>query len=269
MWISTSTLQLTCTSWSSKTVDYNYSMVYAGVILLGLGAGWLVNYLADVLPRHRRFVRADCPNCSTPYPLIDYLLFRPCRACAQTRGWRPFLTQLFFLAGISYIWLHPPLRLGFWLAYILLIFLAVVFVIDVEHRLILHPVSMIGAVLGLAIGTFLHGFYIALIGGAVGFGSMLVLYHFGEVFARFMSKRRGLAIEEVALGFGDVNLGGIIGLLLGWPLIVFGLLSAILVGGAFSFLFVMSMLIRRRYEAFTAIPYAPFMILSVIYALFF
>ncbi len=243
-------------------------MVYVGVILLGLGAGWLVNYLADVLPRQRRFVRAACPNCEQAYPIAHYLLLRPCPACGRSRGWRAFLTQLILLAATFYLWFDPSSRLGFWLAYILLIFLAVVFVIDLEHRLILHPVSMIGALLGLGIGIYLHGIFTTLLGGVVGFGSMLVLYYFGEVFARYMSKRRGLAIEEVALGFGDVNLAGIMGLLLGWPLVIFGLLFAILVGGAFSFLFVVFMLIRKRYEAFTAIPYAPFLILSVLYALF-
>jgi leader peptidase (prepilin peptidase)/N-methyltransferase len=195
-------------------------------------------------------------------------MLRPCRTCSRPRGLRTYLTQAILLAFVLYLWFDPSARLGFWLACVLLVFLAVVFVIDVEHRLILHPVSMFGAVLGLGIGTYLHGLSVALIGGAVGFGSMLVLYYFGEVFARYMSKRRGTPIDEVALGFGDVNLAGIIGLLLGWPLVIFGLLFAILVGGAFSFLFVVYMVIRRRYEAFTAIPYAPFLILSVIYALF-
>jgi leader peptidase (prepilin peptidase)/N-methyltransferase len=128
-------------------------------------------------------------------------------------------------------------------------------------------VSLAGAVLGLAVGIPLHGLSSTLIGGAVGFGSMWVLFYFGEVFARYMSKRRGEIIED-ALGFGDVNLAGIVGLLLGWPLVIFGLLFAILVGGAFSLLLVVGMIIRRRYHAFTAIPYAPFLILSVIYALF-
>ena len=104
-------------------------MDYLVVVLLGFGAGWLVNYLGDVLPKHRRLVRATCPNCDNPYPLIDYLLFRPCRTCARKRGWRPPLTHLIFLAGTWLLWFSPPLRLGFWLGYILLIFLAVVFVI--------------------------------------------------------------------------------------------------------------------------------------------
>jgi len=243
-------------------------MLYLGITLLGLGAGWLVNYLGDVLPRYRRLVRPACVNCGHGYSFTNYLLLRSCPACGRPRGWRTYLTQGILLAATISLWIHPSSRLGFLLAYILMLFLAVVFVIDVEHRLILHPVSLVGALLGLGMGTYMHGLSVALIGGAVGFGSMLVLYYFGEVFARLMSKRRGVTIDEVALGFGDVNLAGVVGLLLGWPLVIFGLLFAILVGGAFSFLYVVFMLIRRRYEAFTAIPYAPFLILSVIYALF-
>jgi leader peptidase (prepilin peptidase)/N-methyltransferase len=242
-------------------------MFLAVVLLLGLIAGWMVNYLADVLPATRSFSRPDCPNCGHPRGPADFLLLRGCRTCGTSRGRRTYAVQAVMLTAAFYMWLNPSPRLGFWLEYVLLIFLALVFVIDVEHRLILHPVSLVGAVLGLGIGTYLHGLSSALIGGAVGFGSMLVLYYLGELFARYMSKRRGETIED-ALGFGDVNLAGIVGLLLGWPLIIFGLLFAILVGGAFSLLLVAAMMIRRRYQAFMAIPYAPFLVLSVVYALY-
>jgi len=243
-------------------------MIYIVLILLGLLAGWLVNYLADVLPTTRSFTRPTCHNCGQRFSILDYLLLRSCKSCGQSRGWRTYLTQLILLAATIYFWIHPSHKLGFWLAYILLIYLAIVFVIDVEHRLILHPVSLAGALLGLGIGIYLYGLSTTLIGGAVGFGSMLVLYYFGEVFARYMARRRGQAIDEVALGFGDVNLAGVIGLLLGWPLVIFGLLFAILVGGAFSLLYIIVMSLRKRYHAFSAIPYAPFLVLSVIYALF-
>jgi leader peptidase (prepilin peptidase)/N-methyltransferase len=242
-------------------------MTYIGVTLLGLIAGWLVNYLGDVLPRTRRFTQPACHSCSSFHPIREYLLFRPCGACKRPRSLRAFLTQGILLAATFYLWTFPSSRLGFWLAYLLLVYLAVVFIIDVEHRLILHPVSLAGAVLGSGIGIYLYGLSTTLIGGAVGFGFMLVLYYFGEIFARYMSKRRGELIED-ALGFGDVSLAGIVGLLLGWPLVIFGLLTALLAGGAFSLLLVVVMMIRRRYQAFTAIPYAPFLILSVVYALF-
>jgi leader peptidase (prepilin peptidase) / N-methyltransferase len=249
-------------------MGYNAAMIYVGVALLGLLAGLVVNYFSDVLPRYRSLVRPRCPNCGQAYSLAAYLSLQPCSNCGRPRGRRSYLTYVVMTAATLYLWIDPSSWLGFWLAYILLIFLAVVFVIDVEHRLILHPVSMVGAALGFAIGSFLHGWTVSVLGGAVGFGSMLVLYYLGDVFARYMARRRGLASDEVALGFGDVNLAGIIGLLLGYPLVIFGLLFAILLGGAFSLLLVIVMLIRRKYEAFTAIPYAPFLILSVIYALY-
>ena len=71
--------------------------------------------------------------------------------------------------------------------------------------------------------------------------------------------------DEDALGFGDVNLAGILGLLLGWPAIWFGLLLGILGGGLISLVIVLFMLIRRRYKEdalMVFIPYGPYFILS-------
>jgi prepilin signal peptidase PulO-like enzyme (type II secretory pathway) len=144
----------------------------------------------------------------------------------------------------------------------------VVFVIDFEHRLIMHPVSIVGAVLAFGIGWQVNGWLQTLIGGAVGFGSMLAFYFLGEVFARYMAKRRNQEIEEVALGFGDVNLSGIAGLFLGFKYIFQGLLFTIFAGGLASLLVILVMLIRKRYQAFTPIPYAPFLILAIIFYLF-
>jgi len=47
----------------------------------------------------------------------------------------------------------PPKELGFWLGFFLLIYLAVVLIIDLEHRLVLHPVSYFGVALGVAGGN--------------------------------------------------------------------------------------------------------------------
>lgn len=247
----------------AKRLDYNNRMTILVILPLGLLAGWLVNYLADVLPATRSFSQPTCPHCGAPRSLVDYLLLRPCGSCRQPRSWRTYLTQIILFVGTAYAWLVPPKSLGFWLGYLLLIYLGVVFVIDVEHRVILHPVSLAGALLGLGIGIVVHGPLIALIGGTVGFGAMLAAYYLGEWYVR--AKK----VDDVALGFGDVNLSGVIGLMLGWPLILFGLLVAILLGGVFSALYVGFMLARKQYRAFAAIPYAPFLVLSVIYVFFF
>jgi len=237
-------------------------------VILGLAAGIMVNYISDVLPFTRRLSQPACPKCAEPFAWKDYLLFKACRSCGHKRSLRTYLVFLILVAGTVYIWLNPPRQISFFLAYLLLTFLGVVFVIDAEHRLIMHPVSITGAILGLGIGSYAHGLVPTLVGGAFGFGSMLLLYFLGEVFTRYMSKRRGEAMEEVALGFGDVNLCGVTGLLLGWPVILAGILFTIFAGGIGSLLVIAYMLIRKRYNAFTPIPYAPFLIFSILFYLF-
>jgi len=60
-----------------------------------------------------------------------------------------------------------------------------------------------------------------------------------------------------------------LGLLLGWPGIVAGLVLAILLGGVISLFYLLVMLVLRKYKAFTAIPYGPFLVASAILLLFF
>ena len=148
-------------------------------------------------------------------------------------------------------------------------YFGIVIVIDLEHRLILHPVSWLGAVLGLATGVWLHGWLSTLIGGAVGFGIMLVFYWLGILYVRKFASMKGQPIEEGdAFGFGDVNLSGIMGLLLGWPGILAGLVLAILIAGAVTLLYLAYMLITRRYVPNTALAFGPFLAASTIYLLY-
>ncbi len=239
-------------------------------ILLGWLAALLANYISDVLPATRKFTTPTCQHCAAKTAWSDYLLLKPCSACGKARSWRTWSVQFLGVATSLYIWFAPPQGLNYWLSFILLIYLAIVFIIDVEHRLILHPVSYVGIAVGLLIGITLHGIQSTLIGGTVGFGAMYLLYYLGVLFARRMARKQAeTAIEEGdALGFGDVNLAGIIGLILGWPLISFGILAAILAGGAVSLLLIIGMLLMKKYQAFAAIPYAPFLILSVVFLLF-
>jgi len=237
-------------------------------LILGLLACYVINYISDVLPFTRRFSQPACQKCGEPIDWKDYLLLKACSSCGQKRSARTYVVLLVLIAGTIYIWIDPPNRINFALAYIVLIYLGVVFVIDLEHRLIMHPVSITGAFLGLVVGIFAHGLVPTLLGGAFGFGSMLLLYYGGEVFTRYMSKRRGEEIDEVALGFGDVNLCGVTGLLLGWPVILAGLLFTIFAGGIGSLLVIAYLLIRRKFSAFTPIPYAPFLLFSVLFYLF-
>lgn len=177
--------------------------------------------------------------------------------------------ELAFAATTLGIWITPPERLGFVPGFIWLIYFGVIMVIDIEHHLILHPVSWVGAALGLATGLWLHGWASTLIGGLVGFGSMLVFYWLGVLYVRVIARRKGHPVEDGdAFGFGDVNLSGVIGLLLGWPGILAGLIYAILFAGAITLLYLVGLLIARRYTPNIALPYGPFLAASAIYLLY-
>ncbi len=142
------------------------------------------------------------------------------------------------------------------------LFFSLVIIIDIEHHLILHPISIIGAVCLGIIGYIRHGGIATLLGGITGFGLMYLLYLIGIWFGLFLSKRRGTPVEE-GLGFGDVTLAGVCGLLLGWPGIIIGLFFGILLGGFYSLILIVFSLIRKKYKPYRTIPYGPFIAMAV------
>lgn len=182
---------------------------------------------------------------------------------------RTWIVELVAILTTTWLWISPPPALGFPLGLILLIYFGVVVVIDLEHRLILHPVSIAGAIMGLFVGVRLHGWLFTLLGGLAGFAVMLSLYMLGNLFGRLLARKRGETFDEEALGFGDVNLSGVLGLVLGWPGILLGLVLAILAGGLVSFVYLLVMVLAKRYRAFVAIPYGPFLISGAVLLLYF
>ena len=236
--------------------------------VLGWLLGALINYLSDVLPVTRRFTPALCPQCQAKRSLLDYLLMLPCRACGTRRSIRAWVVQISAVAVAVGSALFPPERTGTWVTLVLMVFFGVVAVIDIEHRLIMHPVSLVGAVLGGAVGVWLHGWLPTLLGGVAGFGIMFGLYYLGALLARWIGRMRKQEIDEEALGFGDVTLSGVLGLLLGWPGIVAGLVYAILLGGLVSLIVIVYQFAVKRYQAFQAIPYGPFLLLAAVILLF-
>ena len=256
-------------------------------IALGWLAGWLVNYFADVLPFTRRMSQPTCLHCNTLFTWKNYFLFQPCQN-GHPRKARLWIFQIIILAASIYSWITPPFmkspytwitpssKIGYILGLILIIYFGVVFVIDLEHRLILHPTSIFGAFLGLLIGAIAHGIVPTLLGGLGGFLMMLAIYYFGVLFTHMRTKRliaNGQEPDdEEALGAGDVILITILGFILGWPLIWFGLLIGILLGGFFSLLIILWMVIRGGYKQnilMTFIPYGPYFITSAFLIIYF
>jgi leader peptidase (prepilin peptidase)/N-methyltransferase len=85
-----------------------------------------------------------------------------------------------------------------------------------------------------------------------------------------MNRSRGIDIEEVAFGFGDVRLAGVVGLLLGWRVLPVSLYITIVLGalGALTYIIIRK-LAGHKYAAFSAIPYGPYIVAAAIMVLLF
>ena len=240
-------------------------------ILLGFIAAWLVNYCADVLPASLRFSRPACPSpdCQKPFGWGDYLLLRSCKHCGRRRSVRTFVVIGLGLVAAIYLWLSAPAKLGFGLGLLTFSYFLCVGIIDLEHRLILGPLSLTGLVIGGGTGWLMHGWQRTLIGGGVGFALMMVFYLFGRLFSSARARQRGEDPKqaEEALGSGDVTLATVLGLFLGWPLIWFGLLVGALFAGVVSVLIIVMFAARRKYKQnalMVYIPIGPMFIVSAI-----
>jgi prepilin signal peptidase PulO-like enzyme (type II secretory pathway) len=230
-------------------------------IVTGILSGTLVNYLGDVLPWTRRVSKPVCNQCGEPIPWNDYFRFKPCpNAHRRLIRWG-IVWGFYILLSILMVFI-PPTKLEYLPGIVIFTYFGLLGLIDIEHRVVLNETVFVGLAICVIYGIFLHGIANALIGGLVGFGVMFALYGLGLVFSRWMAKKKELPADEVALGFGDVNLSGLLGLAVGWPLVILELLSAILAAGVISGIIILGMVLLRKYRPFQAIPYAPFLILA-------
>jgi len=247
----------------------------AGMLLWMILSGWalgvLINLLADSLPFDRRLHRPDCMACTAPRPLRSWSAVLAgvtgswrCAYCGTGLRERNLAVELFAAAALPALWFFRPLGSSFWPALAIGWVFLLIAVIDIEHRLILHVVTLPAMLLFAGLGALdpQLGIKRTLLGGATGFLLFFLLYLLGAAFSGWVARRGGRASGEVALGFGDVTLATLIGLAVGFPGVIEALIRGILYAGLFSILFMLSMLARRKYSAFMPIPYGPFLILG-------
>jgi len=128
-------------------------------------------------------------------------------------------------------------------------FLIVIFFIDLDHQLILNKVSYPGIVVAF-IFSFLWpdlGVVNALTGGAIGFAILFLPF----------------IIYPKGMGGGDLKLALMIGLMVGSPEVLVGILMGI-IGGGLAAILLLGLRIKRRGEA---IPFGPFLCIGAMAAL--
>lgn len=207
-------------------------LTFAAIVgALGLFVGSFLNVCIYRLPLGRTVLwgRSHCPACDRQIrawenvPVVSWLLLRGrCAGCgARISPQYPIVelvTGALFAAGA---WLYGPslllvARLLFASA------MVVLFMIDLQHRILPNVITLPGIVAGLAFSLALPpGFRDALIGAV---GCSLLLFGMGELVSRVLGKE--------ALGFGDVKMIAMMGAFLGWQLTLVALFLASFLGSA-------------------------------------
>ncbi|HLC03315.1 MAG TPA: A24 family peptidase [Anaerolineales bacterium] len=246
-------------------------MAIIGMGLLGLLIGGMINALADSLPVDKKVHLPECHSCGAPRPWFAWFGFlgllvggRTCAYCGIRRGKRAAVVEIVASLGTIWIFTSQPSPARIASSILVSAIFLLIAVIDLERRLILHVVSLPAAIIIGLLGILSPspGALRTLAGGAVGFIAVLGLFLLGEAFTKAVNRLRGRPLDEVAFGFGDVNLAGLIGLAVGWPGVVAALLVGMLAAGLFSLGYLIVMFLRRSYSAFTPIPYGPFLIIG-------
>jgi leader peptidase (prepilin peptidase)/N-methyltransferase len=253
----------------------------AALGVLGLLIGSFVNVVAYRVPIGMSVARprSACPNCRTQIaardniPVISWILLRGrCRTCRIPIPDRYPLVEAMVAAGFVTValWAWQPGTLSSAgqaplinpLLPLLLILVsagAALWLIDLDHLRLpdvivgpLYPVAL----LGLLVAGWVNGDWPVGMGQALASAGVWLVV-FGGIWLGSLGR---------AMGFGDVKLAPVLGLVLGWvgwgPSLV-GLFAGFAVGAVVG----VAMIIRYRAGRGTRVPYGPFMLAGALIGL--
>lgn len=167
----------------------------------------------------------------------------------QKSLWLNAAVELFTALLFAYLWERFGLSRELLLLAFLCSFFLLISIIDLKYRLVLNILIYPAAVVTLLLRSVPPGrdTLITLLGGAVGLLPFLLV----------------ALLKPGTMGGGDIKLAALIGLIVGFPQVLWALSLGILAGGAIACL----LLLTRRWGANSHIPYAPFLCLGAVLSL--
>jgi leader peptidase (prepilin peptidase)/N-methyltransferase len=239
--------------------------------LLGLAVGSFLNVCIDRLPQNKSIVNppSHCEACQHKLaakdliPVFSYLRLRGrCRYCQASVPrrlfWVELATGLIFALLYWHYGLSPELGV---MAFYACIFI-IIFVIDLEHGLILNKVIYPSMVVALLLAlvpqswltqeiwltqTIKPGIASAALGGGIGFALFLLI----------------AIVSRGGMGWGDVKLAALIGLATGFPLVFLAIIMGAILGGIVA----VALLIAKKRKRRETIPFGPFLALAAMVTL--
>ncbi len=225
--------------------------------LFGLAVGSFLNCLIYRLENNQSFLkgRSFCPRCrhnlSWPdlVPILSFLsLGGRCRYCKKSISWQYPLVELG--TGLLFLFIF-----SFHLAifhYLIVPFLVVIFVYDLKHYLIPDKIIYPAILLAFFCDALFNfpdltlGYLPAALAAAAFFLAII-----------FLSRGKWL-------GWGDVKLAFLMGLILGWP----NILLALFLGFATGAIIGVGLIAAGKKSLKSAVPFGPFLVTGTLLTLF-
>lgn len=226
--------------------------------LLGMVIGSFLNVCIDRLPVGESLLHpaSRCPACQRRLavkdliPVFSYLWLRGrCRYCRAPIPKRALGVELGTGLMFAFLWWQYGLTLELGIMSFYWCLLTIILVIDLERGLILNKVVYPAIAIALIIAAFTPdpGIVAGLIGGGFGLVVMLLL----------------ALLYRGGIGWGDVKMAGLVGVMLGFPRILVALLLAVVGGGLIAGI-LLALKVRGRKEA---IAFGPFLSLATMFTL--
>ncbi|WP_246940865.1 prepilin peptidase [Bacillus pinisoli] len=235
--------------------------LYTYIFIIGLVLGSFYNVVGLRVPLNQSIVtpRSACPKCHqtlTPLqliPVISYLAQRgACRSCGVKIS--PLYPVMELTTGILFV--LAPLLLGWsvelFIAWAFISLLMIVFVSDIKYMIIPDKVLLVFAVILLLARTILSPltpWWDSLLGGAVGILLLMII----------------ILASKGGMGGGDMKLFGVIGLVLGWKLVLVAFFLSTLIGTFIASIGLALGKVKRK-EPF---PFGPSIVLGALITYFF
>jgi len=232
----------------------------AGFIVLGTVVASFLNVCIDRLPNNESLLspRSHCSSChhrltiKDLVPVFSYLWLRGrCRYCQSPVPRRLLWVEVGTGALFGYLYWHYGLSIELAITSFYCCLFIIIMVVDLEHQLILNKVTYPAMGVALLINVFSDepGIVHAAIGGGIGLGLFLLV----------------ALLSRGGMGWGDVKMAALIGLVTGYPLIFVALVVAIILGGLVA---VMLLLFKKKSRK-EGIPFGPYLSLAAIATLLF
>ncbi|MGC9513604.1 MAG: prepilin peptidase [Fidelibacterota bacterium] len=244
------------------------NIAWMGLLLSALGGlalGSFANVVIYRVPREKSIIkpRSTCVSCGyqIPWydniPILSYLILGgTCRHCKSAISLRyplvEFLTAFLFMAVY---WKFGPSIEAVWYMSLMFILIITAFV-DLDHLIIPRSFITAGVILAISgLFAFWDDRWISSLIGAAMISGFL-----------FLAGILGKALfKKESMGSGDVLLGIVIGLFLGWKLSLM-MLFLTFFSAAVILLILMAL---KRVRAGVQVPFGPFMAIGAILSLFF